>query len=98
MASCSSAAKQKQERARKETTGIPHSQVDARTLTLFETPPAPRAFRNKTPDVRVTFDNQGSAPAVADANQEMFLSIQSADFREGVQHFIEKRPAAFTGE
>ncbi|MDB5772922.1 MAG: Enoyl-CoA hydratase [Burkholderia sp.] len=36
--------------------------------------------------------------AVADANQEMFLSIQSADFREGVQHFIEKRPAAFTGE
>jgi hypothetical protein len=64
MASCSSAAKQKQERARKETTGIPHSQVDARTLTLFETPPAPRAFRNKMPDVRVTFDYQGSAPVV----------------------------------
>jgi len=36
--------------------------------------------------------------AIADANQEMFLSIQSADFKEGVQHFLEKRPAAFTGE
>lgn len=36
--------------------------------------------------------------AIMDANQEMFLSIQSADFREGVQHFLEKRPAAFTGK
>jgi enoyl-CoA hydratase/carnithine racemase len=36
--------------------------------------------------------------AIMDANQEMFLSIQSADFKEGVQHFLEKRPAAFTGD
>lgn len=36
--------------------------------------------------------------AVADANREMFLSILSADFKEGVQHFLEKRQAEFTGE
>lgn len=36
--------------------------------------------------------------AVVDANQEMFESIRSADFKEGVAHFLERRPAAFTGE
>ncbi|MGP1614785.1 MAG: enoyl-CoA hydratase [Pollutimonas bauzanensis] len=36
--------------------------------------------------------------AIADANQEMFLSIQSADFKEGIEHFQQRRPAAFTGE
>lgn len=36
--------------------------------------------------------------AIMQANQEMFQSIQSADFKEGVQHFLEKRPAKFTGE
>jgi enoyl-CoA hydratase/carnithine racemase len=35
--------------------------------------------------------------AIIEANQEMYLSIQSADFREGMQHFLEKRPAAFAG-
>ncbi|MGO3929858.1 enoyl-CoA hydratase [Rhodopseudomonas pseudopalustris] len=36
--------------------------------------------------------------AISDANREMFLSIQSDDFREGVAHFIERRPARFTGK
>jgi len=36
--------------------------------------------------------------AVASANQEMFYSIQSEDFKEGVAHFLEKRPAKFTGK
>jgi enoyl-CoA hydratase/carnithine racemase len=31
------------------------------------------------------------------ANREMFLSIQSEDFKEGVAHFIERRPARFSG-
>lgn len=36
--------------------------------------------------------------AVASANQEMFYSIQSEDFKEGIAHFLEKRPAKFTGK
>jgi enoyl-CoA hydratase/carnithine racemase len=35
--------------------------------------------------------------AVMLANQEMFESIGSEDFKEGVAHFVEKRPARFTG-
>jgi enoyl-CoA hydratase/carnithine racemase len=35
--------------------------------------------------------------AIDTANEEMFQSFLSADFREGVAHFLEKRPAAFTG-
>lgn len=34
---------------------------------------------------------------VAEANREMVESFRSEDFREGVRHFVEKRPAAFTG-
>lgn len=41
---------------------------------------------------------QSLGEAIMDANQEMFLSIQSADFKEGVAHFQQRRPAAFTGE
>ena len=35
--------------------------------------------------------------AVMSANQEMFDSIQSEDFTEGVAHFLERRPAKFSG-
>lgn len=40
---------------------------------------------------------QSLAEATLRANQEMFLSIQSEDFKEGVSHFLERRPARFTG-
>lgn len=39
-----------------------------------------------------TFDE-----AAAVAEREMLLSLRSEDFREGVAHFVEKRPASFTG-
>lgn len=39
----------------------------------------------------------GLEAAIRLANREMVESFRSDDFREGVAHFIEKRPAAFTG-
>jgi enoyl-CoA hydratase/carnithine racemase len=35
--------------------------------------------------------------AVALANREMVDSLRSEDFKEGVSHFVERRPPAFTG-
>ena len=34
---------------------------------------------------------------MADADREMGLSLRSDDFKEGVAHFLEKRPPRFTG-
>lgn len=40
---------------------------------------------------------QGLGEAIDAANADMAESFTSADFKEGVAHFLEKRPAAFTG-
>jgi enoyl-CoA hydratase/carnithine racemase len=40
---------------------------------------------------------QTLAEATLQANHEMELSFQTADFKEGVAHFLEKRAARFTG-
>jgi enoyl-CoA hydratase/carnithine racemase len=41
---------------------------------------------------------QTLAEATVQANHEMELSFQTADFKEGVAHFLEKRAARFTGK
>ena len=40
---------------------------------------------------------QSLGQAVALANAEMVESLRSEDFKEGVQHFVDRRPAQFTG-
>ena len=40
---------------------------------------------------------QSLSDAIDDANHDMLGSFTCDDFREGVAHFIEKRPARFTG-
>ena len=40
---------------------------------------------------------QTLSEATVQANHEMDLSFQTADFKEGVAHFLEKRAARFTG-
>src|SRR5690348_1937684 len=40
---------------------------------------------------------QTLAEATVQANHEMDLSFETADFKEGVAHFLEKRAARFTG-
>lgn len=36
--------------------------------------------------------------AIADANREMYFSILSEDFKEGVAHFLQRRAPQFTGK
>ena len=40
---------------------------------------------------------QTLSEATVQANHEMDLSFSTADFKEGVAHFLEKRAARFTG-
>jgi enoyl-CoA hydratase/carnithine racemase len=42
-------------------------------------------------------DQQSLRQAIDIGNTEMQASFGSEDFKEGVAHFVEKRPARFTG-
>lgn len=65
----------------------------ARDLAHNVSPRAMRVIKQQLYEVPF----QSLADATIDANREMALSVRSDDFREGVAHFIEKRPARFTG-
>jgi len=65
----------------------------ARDLADFVSPSAIAVIKRQLYDVPF----QTLAEATVDANREMIVSLRSADFREGVASFVEKRAPRFTG-
>ncbi len=57
---------------------------------------SPRSTRVMKAQVYAALE-QPLAGAVTFAHKEMLKSLQCDDFKEGVAHFLEKRPAKFTG-
>ena len=58
---------------------------------------SPRSLRVIKKQVyEAMFQTLGEAFSAAEA--EMLESLRSDDFKEGVAHFLQKRPAAFTGK
>jgi enoyl-CoA hydratase/carnithine racemase len=66
----------------------------ARELATMVSPRSLRVIKKQV--YEALFQTLGEATDVA--NVEMMKSFGSADFREGVAHFLQKRPAAFTGK
>ena len=57
---------------------------------------SPRSLREMKREIwNAQFQTLGQA--IEAANGDMAASFVSEDFKEGVAHFLEKRPAAFTG-
>ena len=72
---------------------MPHALGYARMLATEVSPRALRVMKRQIWDAQ--FRTLGEDVAVSLA--EMALSFRSEDFREGVAHYLEKRPPAFTG-
>lgn len=66
---------------------------NARELASSVSPRSLRVIKRQVYDAMF----QSLAEAVDASEQEMLASLQSEDFKEGVAHYVEKRPPAFTG-
>ena len=84
--------------------GLVHRVIEAQDFERDVFEYARRLVRNVSPRStrvmkRQLYDAQFTtlARAVSTANVEMQASLSSEDFREGVAHFLEKRPASFIG-
>lgn len=72
---------------------LPQAMALARTLSSEVSPRSVRVMKRQLWEA--PFQSLGEAVALA--NAEMFTSLQSEDFKEGVAHFQQRRPARFTG-
>ena len=78
---------------------IPHADFMGEVMAyarMLATEVSPRSMREMKREIwNAQF--QGLGEAIEAANADMAGSFASEDFKEGVAHYLEKRPAAFTG-
>ena len=72
---------------------VGEAQSYARDLAETVSPRSTRIIKRQLWDALL----ENLAASMADADREMAISLTSEDFKEGVAHFLEKRPPRFTG-